>query len=82
MMRFVSVRIFAIFMWGVQFGIPQYLYNLIKKEALTKVDIGLGSLSGFTAKLTAKKSGFIEVFNNSRTPSTSKIYKSYSVCIM
>ena len=53
-MRFISALIFAVVMWGFQFGIPQHLNNLVKKEALIKVDIGLGSLSGFTAKLTAK----------------------------
>lgn len=54
-MRFVSALIFGIVMWGFQIGMDQNIHSAIKKEALTKVDTGLGSLSGFTAKLTMKQ---------------------------
>lgn len=53
-MRFVSVVIFAVVMWGFQFGMDQSIYGAIKKEALIKINNGLGSLSSFSAKLTLK----------------------------
>ncbi|MCH2533839.1 MAG: hypothetical protein MK008_05305 [Bdellovibrionales bacterium] len=53
-MRIISALFFAVVMWRFQFGMDQSIHSSIKKEALTKIDTGLGSFSAFMAKLIAK----------------------------